>query len=198
MGKVVTLSCGCKFHGQCIVEHMQRGVCNCPNCRLYHPKFHGITTHDYTNNAVIMMDDQYDEEDEEDEEDEPGGRRHSRRARRHSICMPNFLLLLKRLRSKKKSKKASHLLELYNKHARKHRDAKKERRRLHTIYYGMVNMLKQKSREDIKKIHEDLKVSLRSLRKSGIHKELVDKNRVCSSIGYRCRILRGRIVNFEK
>ena len=29
----VSLQCGCKFHGQCIVEYLERGKVCCPNCR---------------------------------------------------------------------------------------------------------------------------------------------------------------------
>ena len=174
--KSVTLSCGCIFHGQCIVECMQRGVCSCPNCRQHHPKY------------------LQESEEEEEEEEEHDGRR-----RRSSIRMLNIRTLLERHRSiAKKNKKASKLLDLYNKYARRQRDAKKERKRVWTLYDGAVSMLKRKSREDIKKIRQDLKVSLRSLRKSEIYKELVDKNRVCSSISYRCRTLRKRMENFEK
>ena len=178
--KSVTLSCGCMFHGQCIVDCMQRGVCSCPNCRQYHPKYLQET------------------EDEEEEEDEPiVGRRRS------SIRMLNIRTLLKRHRSiAKKNKKASKLLDLYNKYARRHRDAKKERKIVWTLYDGAVTMLERKSREDIKNYEkrrkEDLKVSLRSLRNSEMHKELMDKNRVCSMVGYRCRTPRKRMENFEK
>ena len=181
--KSVTLSCGCMFHGQCIVECMQRGVCSCPNCRQYHPKY---------------LQETEDEEEEEEEEEEDYGRR-----RRSSIRMLNTRTLLKRHRSiAKKNKKASKLLDLYKKYARRHRDANKERKRVWTLYDGAVTMLERKSREDIKNYEkrrkEDLKVSLRSLRNSEMHKELMDKNRVCSSIRYRFRTLRKRIENFEK
>ena len=59
--KSVTLSCGCMFHGQCIVECMQRSVCSCPNCRQHHPKY--------------LQETEEDEEEEEEEEEDYGRRR---------------------------------------------------------------------------------------------------------------------------
>ena len=55
--KSVALSCGCKFHGQCIVNYMQRGNCKCPNCRQYHPDHpnHPKITEEEEDNIVNGM-----------------------------------------------------------------------------------------------------------------------------------------------
>ena len=134
---LVTLSCGCKFHGQCIVEYMQRGVCNCPNCRQYHPKY------------MNEEDEEYYEEDEEYGPIIP-----------HSSFMQSLRYL------SKDDEEASSMSKRWGKRNRILRRLDKQYDRTSDVYYACEEMINMPAKHERRRVQKEKKESLRRLEQS--------------------------------
>lgn len=143
MSTFVTLSCGCKFHGQCIVDYMQRGACNCPNCRQYHPK--------YKNEE----DEEYYEEDVE-----------------YGPIIPDSILIQSLRYVSKDDEEASSMLKRWEQRDRILRRLAKQHGRTYDVYYACEEMINIQAKHERRRIQKEKKDSLMRLEHSKMGQNL--------------------------